>query len=122
MVMLVAPTTSAERRERIASLSSGFIYYLSVSGITGERDQLPADLVANVERLRSVSGQPVCVGFGISRPDHVRRVCATADGAIVGSAIIRRITDAIDRKVRSDGIVKEIKTFVSDLQAPLLGP
>ena len=122
MVMLVAPTTSPERRERIASLSSGFVYYLSVSGITGERDQLPADLVANVERLRSVSGQPVCVGFGISKPDHVRRVCAAADGAIVGSAIVRRITDAIDRKVRPDGIVEEITVFVTDLQAPLLGP
>ena len=122
MVMLVAPTTSPERRERIASLSSGFVYYLAVSGITGERDQLPADLVANVEQLRSVSGQPVCVGFGISTPDHVRRVCATADGAIVGSAIVRRITDAIDRKVPPEGIVEEITAFVTDLQAPLLGP
>ncbi len=117
--MLVAPTTSAERRDRIAALSTGFVYYLSVSGITGERAALPADLTANVERLRAASGRPVCVGFGIATPEHVERVCTVADGAIVGSAIIRRITDLLDRRSMRGRLVDEITAFVAQLQTPL---
>ncbi|MGH7214556.1 MAG: tryptophan synthase subunit alpha [Tepidisphaeraceae bacterium] len=89
--LLVAPTTSPERRAEIARLSSGFVYYLSVSGITGERDQLPADLAQNVASLRKLTDRPVCVGFGISRPDHVAQLQGVADGAIVGSAIVKRM-------------------------------
>ena len=100
LVMLVAPTSPADRRDRIATLSSGFVYYISVAGITGERKSLPADLIENVNQLRSASGKPVAVGFGISRPEHVRQVCSAADGAIVGSAIVRRMTQGIDRGER----------------------
>ena len=117
--MLVAPTTSPPRRERIAGLSTGFVYYLSVTGITGERDRLPDDLVANVERLRSASGRPVCVGFGVSKPEHVRRICSVADGAIVGSAIVRRMTRALDRKATRDELVRDVAELVTDLSAPL---
>jgi tryptophan synthase alpha chain len=91
-VLLVAPTTSPARRKQIAELCSGFVYYLSVSGITGERDELPADVVANVKDLKSVTDVPVCVGFGISQPKHLRQLVGVADGAIVGSAIVKRIT------------------------------
>lgn len=90
-VLLVSPTTAPERRAEIARLCSGFVYYLSVSGITGERDKLPADLEANVRQLRTVSSVPVCVGFGISKPEHVRQLAPVADGAIVGSAFVRRM-------------------------------
>ena len=89
--LLVAPTTTPERRREIARLSSGFIYYLSVSGITGERDKLPADLAENVRQLRGLTDRPVCVGFGISQPAHVAQLRGQADGAIVGSAYVKRM-------------------------------
>jgi tryptophan synthase alpha chain len=89
-VLLVAPTTSPKRRELIAKLSSGFIYYLSVAGITGERDKLPADLEANVRQLKQMTDRPVCVGFGISKPEHLKQLEHVADGAIVGSAVVKK--------------------------------
>lgn len=90
-ILLVSPTTAPARRAEIARLCSGFVYYLSVAGITGERDKLPADLEENVRQLRAVSAVPVCVGFGISKPEHVRQLAAVADGAIIGSAFVRRM-------------------------------
>lgn len=90
-ILLVAPTTTPHRRAEIARLSSGFIYYLSVSGITGERAKLPADLAANVRQLKGMTDRPVCVGFGISQPSHVAELQGVADGAIVGSAYVKRM-------------------------------
>src|SRR5204862_6154786 len=90
-ILLVAPTTAKERRAEIARLCSGFIYYLSVSGITGERDKLPADIAANVGELRKHTDAPVCVGFGISKPEHLSQLKPIANGAIVGSAIVRKM-------------------------------
>lgn len=89
--LLVAPTTTPQRRREIARLSSGFVYYLSVSGITGERDRLPADLAANVRQLRDLTDRPICVGFGISQAAHVAQLRGQADGAIVGSAYVKRM-------------------------------
>jgi len=96
LVMMIAPTTSLERRAAIANLSGPFIYYQSLVGVTGERDQLPPDLTRQVAELGEQTGKPICVGFGIATPDHVRTVCGVADGAIVGSAIVRRINAAVD--------------------------
>ncbi len=100
--MLIAPTTPPERRHRIAEAASGFLYYVSVQGTTGERTALPKDLADEVKAIREcgtgilpVRSLPVVVGFGISRPEHVRQVCQFADGAIVGSALVRRMTDLI---------------------------
>ena len=89
--LLIAPTTTPQRRKEIAALSSGFIYYLSVSGITGERDQLPADLSENVKQIKNLTDKPVCVGFGIHRPAQVAQLAGVADGAIVGSAFVKRM-------------------------------
>lgn len=89
--LLIAPTTAEHRRSEIARLCSGFVYYLSVSGITGERDQLPANLAASVRSLKALTDKPVCVGFGISKPSHVASLRGVADGAIIGSAIVRRM-------------------------------
>lgn len=91
-ILLVAPTTSVERRKEIARLSTGFIYYLSVSGITGERKELPVDIVENLANLKSLTDKPVCVGFGISQAQHVKQLEGHADGAIVGAGFVRRIT------------------------------
>jgi tryptophan synthase alpha chain len=92
--LLVAPTTSEKRRKEIAELSNGFIYYLSVSGITGERDRLPENIESNLRQLRSMTSRPLCVGFGISKPEHLAQLAPVADGAIVGSAVVRKITQA----------------------------
>jgi tryptophan synthase alpha chain len=92
--LLVAPTTSEARRREIARLSSGFIYYLSVSGITGERDRLPENIEANLRQLRGLTDRPVCVGFGISKAEHLAQLAPLCDGAIVGSAVVRAITQA----------------------------
>jgi tryptophan synthase alpha chain len=91
-ILLVAPSTTPARRKDIAQLSTGFVYYLSVAGITGERDQLPPDLAGNIAQLKQLTDRPVCVGFGIHRPQQIADLAKIADGAIVGSAIVKRIT------------------------------
>ncbi|MBL8887237.1 MAG: tryptophan synthase subunit alpha [Phycisphaerales bacterium] len=90
---LISPTTSPERAARIAQASTGFLYLLARSGITGERSEMP-DLSGRIAELRKVSKLPIAVGFGISTPEHVRHVVQTADAAIVGSALVRRLSDA----------------------------
>jgi tryptophan synthase alpha chain len=90
-ILFIAPTTTPQRRKEIASLCSGFIYYLSVSGITGERQALPSDLRENVKQIKSLTDRPVCVGFGISKAEHVKQLSEVADGAIVGTAVVRRM-------------------------------
>jgi tryptophan synthase alpha chain len=92
-ILLVAPTTTTERRREIVELCSGFVYYLSVSGTTGAREDLPADLADNVRELRGMTDRPICVGFGISKPKHVAALAGVADGAIVGSAIVKLMTE-----------------------------
>lgn len=112
--MLVSPLSPPERRARIAATSTGFIYYMSVTGITGERKELPPELVDNVRQLREASGQPVVVGFGISTADQVRMVCSAADGAIIGSALVRRIMEAADNGRNTDGIVATAREAVTE--------
>lgn len=92
-ILLVAPSTTPARRREITALSNGFVYYLSVAGITGERQQLPLDLPQNLAELRKLSDKPICVGFGISRPSHVKELVGLADGAIVGSGVVRQIKE-----------------------------
>jgi len=92
-ILLVAPTTTPQRRREVVGLCSGFVYYLSVSGITGARDELPADLAQNVRELRDLTDLPICVGFGVSRRKHILALSPLADGAIVGSAIVKRMIE-----------------------------
>src|SRR5262249_48532886 len=94
LIQLITPTTPPERAVRIAQSSTGFIYYVSVTGITGERRELPPDLIDNVGWLREQTPLPVCIGFGISTPEHVKLLAPVADGLIVGSAIVRRVAAA----------------------------
>jgi len=93
LVYLLAPTSTDERIELVAALASGFVYCVSVAGVTGAREELPAGLSAFVARVRARTPLPVAVGFGISRPKHFRAVARIADAAVIGSAII----DEIDR-------------------------
>jgi tryptophan synthase alpha chain len=117
LIMLIAPTTPPPRRLEIARHSRGFIYYISVAGITGERDRLPTATIAAVAELRKHTDTPVCVGFGISRPEMVTEVCQAADGAIVGSAIVARLSAS--KAAPREKLVKEIGEFVSQLLAPV---
>ncbi len=89
LIYLLAPTSTEGRVRLVAEKSRGFIYLVSVTGVTGARDRLPADLEAFVARVRKVVTQPLCVGFGISTPEQARRVASIADGVIVGSRLIQ---------------------------------
>jgi tryptophan synthase alpha chain len=117
LVQLVTPTTPRERALRIAESSTGFLYYVSVTGITGERTQLPQSLLDDVGWLHEKTPLPICIGFGISTPEHVRKLAPVADGLIVGSAIVRRIAEA-DKKPR-EVVLKEVGEYVASLVAAL---
>lgn len=117
LVQLVTPTTPRERAIKIAERSTGFLYYVSVTGITGERTQLPQDLVDNVGWLREQTPLPICIGFGISKPEHVKQLSAVADGLIVGSAIVRRIAEAKTKP--REAVLKEVGDYVASLLAAL---
>jgi tryptophan synthase alpha chain len=89
LIYLLAPTSTEERIRLAAGRSRGFIYLVSVTGVTGARDRVPADLKAFVSRVRKLATQPLCVGFGISTPEQAGQIARIADGVIVGSRIIQ---------------------------------
>jgi tryptophan synthase alpha chain len=100
IIRMLAPTTGAERARRICSAAKGFLYLVSVAGVTGARDSVAAGLPEFVARVRSAvpAGFPLCVGFGLSTPAHAAAVGRYADGAIVGTACVRAIGAAADPK------------------------
>jgi tryptophan synthase alpha chain len=113
LIQLITPTTPRERAVRIARSTTGFVYYVSVAGITGERKSLPSELVEAVAWLRTQTDLPICIGFGISGPDQVRQLAPVADGLIIGSAIVRRLAGALNRPRHE--VVHEIGQFVGEL-------
>jgi tryptophan synthase alpha chain len=117
LVQLVTPTTPRERALRIAESSSGFLYYVSVTGITGERTQLPPDLLDNVSWLRSRTPLPICIGFGISTPEHVKLLSPVADGLIVGSAVVRRVAEAATKP--REQVLKSVGDYAATLLAAM---
>ena len=110
LIQLVAPTSTAERTKKILSTCSGFVYCIAVSGITGERSGIQPELIDHLKSLRSQTDLPLAVGFGISQPEHVNPLRGVAEGVIVGSAIVRRISE-------SDSPVDEIGTFAASMVA-----
>ena len=116
LIQLVAPTTPRERALKIAELSSGFLYFVSVTGITGERTELPPDLVERVSWLRERTPLPICIGFGISKPEHVRLLAPVSDGLIVGSAIVRLMEQATQSEASA---LQSIERLVSSLIAAI---
>ena len=92
-VFLAAPTSSPERLRRTAEASRGFVYAVSRTGVTGEREALSEDARPLVARLRELTDQPVALGFGVSTPEHVAQVAAVADGVVVGSALVRALEE-----------------------------
>ncbi len=113
LCQLVAPTTHESRVREILQRTSGFVYCVSVTGITGERMQLPSDLLERVRFLKSETTLPVCVGFGISDVDQAKSVAAVADGIIVGSAFIRRIAAGQSRPRRE--LLDDISAFTAQM-------
>ena len=99
-IRLVAPTTPAERMRAIARTGSGFVYLISRLGVTGERSDLPPELPATAARLRAVTSLPLCIGFGIARPEQARIVAGLADGVVVGSAIVRAANESVEAALR----------------------
>src|SRR5206468_10364505 len=118
LVYMVAPTSTPPRVRLIAQKSRGFIYVVSLTGVTGERQELPADMAAQVAAIRRVTTMPVCVGFGISTPAQVAAVGRVADGAAVGSAIVR-LGEARTGSSRLDDRVGKL---VAEPKAPLRAP
>ena len=103
-VFLAAPTSTPERLAKVGTMSGGFVYCVSTTGVTGERSELPAELAGLVARVKAATPLPVVVGFGISTPEQARAVARLADGVVVGSAIVRQQRD-----------ISELREFVADL-------
>src|SRR5262249_6422707 len=118
LVYMAAPTSTPSRVRLIAQKSRGFIYVVSLTGVTGERQELPADMASQIAALRRVTATPVCVGFGISTPAQVAAVGRIADGAAVGSAIVR----LVGARAGSSGLVDDVGKFSGELKAPLREP
>jgi tryptophan synthase alpha chain len=117
LIQLVTPLTTRDRALRICETSTGFVYYVSVAGITGERTELPPELVDNVAWLREQTALPICIGFGVSTPEHVKLLAPAADGLIVGSAIVRRIAEAANRP-RGE-VLRDVGDYVASLVGAL---
>jgi tryptophan synthase alpha chain len=117
LIQLVTPTTPRDRALRIAESSSGFLYYVSVTGITGERTEFPVELTDQVGWLREQTELPICIGFGISRPEHVKQLAPVADGLIVGSAFVRTIGTAAE--IGREQVLTEIGDFADQLSGAL---
>ncbi|HHT9129740.1 MAG TPA: tryptophan synthase subunit alpha [Candidatus Brocadiaceae bacterium] len=113
IICFVAPTTTEQRMTLITQKSQGFLYYISVVGITGVRDKLPEDIVLNINKLKQMTNTPIAVGFGVSTPEQAKMIGKAADGVIVGSAIIREIEKYANEPFEK--LVKCIGGFVGQL-------
>ncbi|VTR91257.1 tryptophan synthase subunit alpha : Tryptophan synthase alpha chain OS=Blastopirellula marina DSM 3645 GN=trpA PE=3 SV=1: Trp_syntA [Gemmata massiliana] len=116
LVLLVTPTTSPQRAEKVVKACGGFVYVVSVVGITGAREALPSALREQLTRLRTMTELPLCVGFGVSRPEHVRELKEIADGVIVGSAVVKKLEAAGTDRAKG---LADVKQLVSELRGAL---
>jgi tryptophan synthase alpha chain len=110
-IRLIAPTTPEKRIAQLTAGASGFIYYVSREGVTGERTDVAASLGERVAAIRATTSLPISVGFGIANPDHVRQVAQHADGVVVGSAIVKQIAEF----GKDPDLVTKLATFVKAL-------
>lgn len=112
LIMLTAPTTPPARFKKIARASKGFIYYVSVTGVTGARTSMSKQLKKDVKKLKKLTKKPVCVGFGVSTPEQAKDIASSADGVIVGSAIIKVLEKNLNSK-------KKIPSAIGRFARPL---
>ncbi|MDI6854884.1 MAG: tryptophan synthase subunit alpha [Deltaproteobacteria bacterium] len=113
-IFLAAPTSGPERIKKLGQLTKGFLYYVSLTGITGARTALPPELAQELEDVRRLVRCPVAVGFGISTPEQVRDLSPYVDGVVVGSAIVQKVAN-----YAGESTIKEIGDFIAALKAPL---
>jgi tryptophan synthase alpha chain len=113
-VFLAAPTSGRERLLKLGKITRGFLYYVSVTGITGARTALPPELIRELTEVRSLVTCPVAVGFGISTPEQVAALAPYVDGVVVGSAIVAKVA-----RFAGDATIWEVGEFVASLKAPL---
>lgn len=118
LILLVTPTTDPKRAEKIVRACGGFVYVVSVVGITGERAALSSELPALIQRLRGVTDLPLCVGFGVSKPEHVRNLRDLADGVIVGTALVKKLELAGTPEGRTQALA-DLSSTVRELAAAL---
>jgi tryptophan synthase alpha chain len=115
-VFLAAPTTDRDRLKRIERASTGFVYYVSRTGVTGERNELPSELLREAKRLRRRLSLPLAVGFGISTPEQVGRVARVTDGVVVGSALVHFVEQHAEER---EELPELLRAEVERLSAPL---
>jgi tryptophan synthase alpha chain len=115
LIFLLAPTSTAERRVFVARQSHGFVYYVSLTGITGAKLGRVSDIGDNVEHIRNVSHTPIAVGFGITTPEDAAEVSTIADGVIVGSAIVKQIAAG----QQQPGMLARVSGFVHALKSAM---
>ena len=111
-VFFITPTTSKQRAKRIVKASKGFIYYISVTGITGPRDLVYSPLASYVKYLRTITRLPICLGFGVHTKRQVKEIGSFSDGVIIGSSIVRFIEDNHSRK----DFLKRLKKYIKSLK------
>jgi len=116
-IFLVAPTSTEQRIQEVAERTTGFVYAVSRTGVTGAESQVPPEVRDLVGRIKEKTDKPVCVGFGISKPEHVRMVCEVADGAVVGSFLVNLLHD----KWNGGAGRSEVVAAVRELKAATLG-
>ncbi len=109
----IAPTTTDDRVDLIVKKSQGFLYYISVVGITGSKNELSEEISSNIQKIKKATSLPIALGFGISTPEQARIAGRIADGVIVGSAIVREIEKYIDQDCSV--LVNEVGAFVGEL-------
>jgi tryptophan synthase alpha chain len=114
-VLLAAPTTTPARLALLARETRGFLYYVSLTGVTGARQSLATGIEEGVRAVRALTDVPVCVGFGVGTPEQAAEIGRYADGVVVGGAIV----DRIERAANPDAAVTEVARFVAELKAPL---
>jgi tryptophan synthase alpha chain len=112
MIFLLAPTSSADRIRLVSECASGFIYYVSLTGVTGARKALDSSIESSLAKIRRVTKKPLCVGFGISGPSQAKQVAAWADGVIVGSAIV----GLVEKAGGGRKALKEVGPFIKALK------
>jgi tryptophan synthase alpha chain len=113
VVFLLAPTSDTTRVQTVTALSSGFVYLVSLVGVTGARESLPPDLADFVARVRAVTEKPLAVGFGIATPEQATQVAQIADGVIVGSALVKAVGTAEHPAEAARAFVAELRTAIS---------
>jgi tryptophan synthase alpha chain len=111
LIFLLAPTSNDERIDRIVKNATGFIYYVSVTGVTGVRSTLDRDIRKQVERIKKITSIPIGVGFGISTPQQAKTIAKWADAVVVGSAIIKKIRESKSPKAMVSGVGKLTKSL-----------